>query len=60
MQGIWSLLIQLKRSQYITLEHNNIPGCSSVDRAPGLGPGGREFESLHSDQGIKGSKPPQY
>nr|DAK83311.1 MAG TPA: hypothetical protein [Caudoviricetes sp.] len=30
---------------------NSIPGaeCSAVGSAPGLGPGGREFESHHSD-----------
>ena len=29
---------------------NSISGCGPVGRAPGLGPGCREFESRHSDQ----------
>ena len=28
-------------------------GCSSVGRAPGCGPGGREFKPLHSPQNFK-------
>ena len=30
-------------------------GCSSVGRAPGLGPGGRTFESCHPDKEIYSS-----
>lgn len=30
--------------------NSTISGCSSVDRARGLGPWGQEFESPHSDQ----------
>ena len=30
--------------------YNSISGCGPVGRAPGLGPGCREFESRHSDQ----------
>lgn len=35
---------------YDDMTKNRIPGCSSVDRTRGLGPRGREFEPLHSDQ----------
>ena len=32
---------------------SDIPGCGPAGRAPGLGPGCREFESRHSDQKSK-------
>ena len=31
-----------------------LSGCSSVGRVPGLGPGGRKFETCYSDQYYKG------
>ncbi len=32
------------------LQSKTPSGCGAVDSAPGLGPGGRRFESFHPDQ----------
>ena len=42
----------IQHYSYHMFDHkqNQISGCGPVGRAPGLGPGRREFESRHSDQ----------
>ena len=41
-----------KMYKVLLLIFNLITRCSAVGSAPGLGPGCREFESLHLDQKI--------
>ena len=45
--GLW-----LRRSAVRARPHTPYTACSSVDRAPGRGPGGRRFKSAHAFHGI--------
>ena len=44
--GLW-----LRRSAVRARPHTPYTACSSVDRAPGCGPGGRRFKSAHALHG---------
>ena len=44
------LLLTIQRFYDIILKRREETGCSAVGSARGLGPWGREFESLHPDQ----------
>ncbi len=46
--ALTSLCLKLKEAR--SFNPQKISGCGAVGSAPGLGPGGREFEPLHSGQ----------
>ena len=53
------ILAQLKIKKYLCIAfHESVrrSGCSAVGSAPGLGPGGRPFESGHPDILLKSKK----